>query len=91
MCHKCTLLRDIICSWKKYQFGGMPKICCRYGIFTIKTLLNMRNNNNLPTLVAFVDIFKDFYTAGHELLIKVLEIYGDPPKFSLLFVECIKT
>ena len=41
----------------------------------------MRNNHNLPTLVAFVAIFKDFYTAGHELLIKVLERYGDPPKF----------
>ena len=69
----------------------MPKICCKDVIFTIKTILNMRNNHNLPTLVAFVAIFKDFYTAGHKLLIKVLEIYGDPPKCSLLFVECIKT
>ena len=59
----------------------MPKIFCRDGIFTIKTLLNMRNCHNLPTLVAFVDLVKAFDTAGHELLIKVLERYGDPPKF----------
>ena len=76
---------------EKYQFGVMPNIFFRDGIFTIKTLLNIINNHNLPTFVAFVDLVKDFDTAGHELLIKVLEIYGDPPKFSPLFLECIKT
>ena len=65
----------------KFQFGGTPKIGCSDGLFTIKTILNMGKNHNLPTFVAFFDLFKAFDTYGHELLIKVLERCGAPPKF----------
>ena len=66
---------------KKLQFGGTPKIGCSDGLFTIKTLLNMQKNHNLPTIVDFVDLVKAFGAAGHEFLIKLLERYGDPPIF----------
>ena len=63
---------------EKYQFGGTPKLDCIDGLFTIKTLFNMINNHNLLIFVAFVDIVKDLDTAGHELMIKVLETYRAP-------------
>ena len=56
----------------KYQFYGTSKIGLSDGLFTIKTLLNIRKNQNLPTFVAFVDLVKDFDTADHEVMIKVL-------------------
>ena len=69
----------------KYQFGGTPKIGFRNGLFTINTLLNMVNNHNLPTFVAFFSLVKEFDTAGHDLLIKVLERYRAPPNFLSVF------
>ena len=81
LCHKCTLLQDIRFSWKKYPFGGTPKIGCSSGLFTVKTLLNIQKNHKLTTFVDFFNLVKAFDTAGHEPLIKVLEIYGYPPKF----------
>ena len=43
----------------------------------------MKNNHKPPKFVAFFDLVKAFDTAGHELLIKVLGIYGAPPKLFL--------
>ena len=63
----------------RFQFGGTPKVGCADGLFTIKTLLNMRRNHDQDTYVAFVDLVKAFDTADHKLLIKVLEKYGAPP------------
>ena len=60
----------------KFQFGSTPKVGCRDGIFTLKTLLILRRNHDLPSYVAFVDLVKAFDTANHELLIKILEKYG---------------
>ena len=74
---------------KKLKFGENPKICCRYGLFTIETLLNIQKNHNLPTFVGFFDPFKAFNTTGHDLLTKVLKIYGSPPILSWLSIECI--
>ena len=65
----------------KFQFGGTPKLGCRDGLFTIKTLLNMRKNHNLESYVGFVDLVKAYDTANHELLLKILEKYGAPPNF----------
>ena len=31
----------------QFQFGGTPNLGCRDGLFTIKTLFNMRKNHNL--------------------------------------------
>ena len=65
----------------KFQFGGTPKLGCRDGLFTIKTLLNMRKNHNLDSYVGFVDLVKAYDTANHELLLQILERYGAPPNF----------
>ena len=64
-----------------FQFGGTPELGCQDGLFTIKTLLNMRKNHNLASHVAFVDLVKAYDTANHELLLSILEKYGAPPKF----------
>ena len=63
------------------QFGGSPEIGCRNGLFTLKALLNTRRNHNLPSFVGFVDLVKAYDTANHELLVRLLEKYGAPPKF----------
>ncbi len=40
----------------QFQFDGSPKIGCRDGLFTLKALLNARQNHNLPSFVGFVDL-----------------------------------
>jgi hypothetical protein len=71
----------------QFQFGGTPTLGCQDGLFTLKTLLNAHKNHNLPLFVAFVDLVKAYGTANNDLLLKVLEKYGAPPKF----VAAIKT
>jgi hypothetical protein len=71
----------------RFQFGGTPTLECQDGLFTLKTLLNVHKNHNLPSFVAFVDLVKAYDTANHDLLLEVLEKYGAPPKF----VAAIKT
>ena len=66
---------EISDAHKKYPFGGTPDIGCSDGLFTINNFMNMQKNNNLPTFVAFINLFKNFRTAGNKLLIKVLEMY----------------
>ena len=65
----------------KFQFGGTPKLGCRDGLFTTKTLLNMRKNHNMDSYVGFVDLVKAYNTANHKLLLEILKKYGAPPKF----------
>jgi hypothetical protein len=65
----------------RFQFGRIPEIGCRDGLFTLKALLNARQNHNLPSFVGFVDLVKVHDTANHELLVQLLEKYGAPPKF----------
>ena len=65
----------------KFQFSGTPTLGCQDGQFTLKTLLNTHKNHDLPSFVAFVDLVKAYDTANHELLVKILERYGAPPKF----------
>ena len=64
----------------KFQFGGTPGVGCRDATFTLKSLLHTRGNHGLETHVAFIDLVKAYDTANHELLIRILEIYGVPPK-----------
>ena len=40
----------------KCQFGSTPRVGSQDGTFTIKTLLHLRQNHNLPTWVAFGDL-----------------------------------
>ena len=63
----------------KYQFGSTPWVGCQDGTFTIRTLLHLRHNHNLPTWVAFADIFKAFDTSNHQLMVMILEKYECPP------------
>ena len=67
----------------KCQFGSTPGVGCQDDTFTIKTLINLRHNHNLPTWVAFADLFKAFDTSNHVLIIAILVKYGAPPKTTL--------
>ena len=64
----------------KTQFGATPDVGCQDGSFTIKSLLHLRHQHNLPTFVAFVDLVKAYDTTNHQLLIEILRQYGAPPK-----------
>ena len=64
----------------KCQFGSTPRVGSQDGTFTIKTLLHLRQNHNLPTWVAFGDLVKAFGTSNQALLIAILGKYGAPPR-----------
>ena len=63
----------------KYKFGSTPGVGCQDGTFTIKKLLHLRRNHNLPTWVAFSNLVKDFDTSKHQLMVMILAKYGCPP------------
>ena len=63
----------------KCQFGSTPGVGFQDGTFTIKKLLHLRHNHNLPTWVALEDLVKAFDTSNHALLIAKLGKYGAPP------------
>ena len=64
----------------KYQFGSTPGVGCQDGSFTIKTMLHLRYNHNLPTFVMFADLVKAFDTSNHKPMVEILKKYGCPPK-----------
>ena len=73
----CTRLFKIIePHGVRYQFGSTPGVGCQDGIFTIKTMLHLRHNHNLPTWVMFADLVKAFDTSNHVLMINILRNYG---------------
>ena len=59
----------------KYHFGSSPGVGCQDGTFTIKSLLHMRHNHNLPSYVAFVDLVKLFNMVSHKMIPQILEQY----------------
>ena len=63
----------------KYQFGSTPGVGCQDGKFTIKTLLHLSHNHNLPAWVSFNDLVKAFDTSNHQLMAIILLKYGCPP------------
>ena len=73
------LFRIIDVHGVKYQFGFTPGVGCQDGSFTIKTMLHLRHNHNLPTWVLFADLVKTFDTSNHALMDRLLERYGYPP------------
>ena len=56
----------------KCQFGYTPGVGCQDRTFTIKTLLHLRHNQNLPAWVAFADLVDAFDTSNHAILIAIL-------------------
>ena len=77
----CTrLFKIIIKHGGKYQFGSTPGVGCQDSSFTIKTMLHLRYNHNLPKFVMFADIVKAFDTSNHKLTVEILKKYGCPPK-----------
>ena len=64
----------------KCQFESIPGVGCKYGTSTIKTILNLRHNQNLPTWVEFSDLVKAFDNSNHTLPISIMGNYGAPPR-----------
>ena len=64
----------------KYQFGSSPGVRCQDGTFKFKKILHTLHNHNLPSYAAFVDLVKAFDTVIHDMMLKILERYGAPPK-----------
>ncbi len=60
---------------------------CRDGLFTLKALINARQNHDLPSYIGLINLVKVYDTANHTLLLRILEQYGAPPEF----VAAIKT
>ena len=56
----------------KCQFVSTPGVGYQDDTFTIKTLLHIRQNHNLPTWVAFTDLVKALDASNHTLLIAIL-------------------
>ena len=67
----------------KCQFGSTIGVGCQYGSFTLKTLLRLQQNHNLPSWVAFTDLVENFNTPYHKILIAILARYGAPAHFFL--------
>ncbi len=65
----------------RFQFGGTPDVECRDRLFTLKALINARQNHDLPSFVGFINLVKAYDTANRALLLGILEQYGAPPKF----------
>jgi hypothetical protein len=61
------------------QLDGTPGIGSRKDIFTLKTLLHTTMLNHNLSTVTFIDLVKAYDTAGYELLVEVLEVYGIHP------------
>ena len=75
----CTRLFVIIQKHGvKYQFGSTPGVGCQDGSFTIKTMLHLQHNHNLPTFVMFADLVKAFDTSNHKLMVEILTKYRYP-------------
>ena len=70
----CTRLFKIIeAHGVRYQFGSTPGVVCQDGSFTIKTMLHLRHNHNLPTWIMFADLVKSFDTSNHVLIIQIFK------------------
>ena len=77
----CTRLFVIIRTHGvKYQFDSTPSVGCQDESFTIKTMLNLRHNHNLPKFVMFANLVKAFDTFNRKLMVQILGKYECPPK-----------
>ncbi len=65
----------------KHQYGATPNCGCQDGNFTLKFIIHLQRQRNQDTYVVFADLVKAYATYNHELMLKILEQYGAPPKF----------
>jgi hypothetical protein len=85
--HGCLQQDLLVCNeWSSLPSTGnplhqIPIRSCQDGLFTLKTLINAHKNHHLPSFVVFVDLVKAYDTVNHDLLLRILEKYGAPPKF----------
>ena len=91
----CILNERLYCLLDEHemptQFGATPNVGCQDGSFTLKSLLHLRHQHNLPTCVAFVDLVKAYDTTNHQLLIEILRRYGAPQKLCSAIERMYKT
>jgi len=62
----------------EFQNGSLRGRGCQDGNYSVRSITQQRRNHNLSTWALFVDLRKAFDTADHDLLYKLLEIYGAP-------------
>jgi hypothetical protein len=62
-----------------FQFGGIPELGCRDGLFTLKALLNTQQNHDLASYVSFVDLVKAYNMANHDYYYTFFSA-TEPPK-----------
>ena len=74
----------------EYHFSSTPGVRCQDGSFTLKTLLHLWHNHNLPSWGAFTDLVKAVDISNHKLLIAILARYGDPTHFYSAIVRMYK-
>ena len=76
----CAMLFKVIKKHGvKYQFGSTQGAVSQEVTFTIKTLLHLLHNHNIPTWLPFADLVKAFDTSNHQLMVMILANYGCPP------------
>jgi hypothetical protein len=62
----------------EFQNGSLKGRGCQDGNYSLRSITQQRRNHNLGTWALFVDLCKAFDTADHDLLYKLLDIYGTP-------------
>jgi hypothetical protein len=62
----------------EFQNGSLKGRGCQDGYYSLRSITQQRRNHNLGTWALFVDLRKAFDTADHDLLYKLLDIYGAP-------------
>jgi hypothetical protein len=72
----------------EFQNGSLKGRGCQDGNCTLRSITELRRTHNLGTWALFVDLCKAFNTADHNLLYKLLEIYGAPENIINL-VKCL--
>ena len=65
----------------KYQFGYTPGVGCQDIVFTLKTLIHLRHNYNLPSWVSFACLVKYFNTSNQKFLVSIPSRHGTLPHF----------
>ena len=80
---------------KKYgtslRFEVSPNMGCPKGSFSLRSLLQMRNEHNLQSWVVFADLIKDFDSIDHKFLFVLLEKFGIPSRPLQALRICTRT